>query len=88
MELRDWLTLVGVLFGGGLGTKMLLVGIETRDSIRDHIRDVGTKEPPTGLFREVLELKHDTESLYSHLSGLGPQFRLERRHAERRDHQS
>lgn len=57
MTNAEILTTITVLGGAGLGTKMLTVLMETRDYIRDHMRDVGTKDPPTGLFKQVSELE-------------------------------
>lgn len=52
------LTTISVLGGAGLGTKILTVLMEMRDFIRDHIRDVGTREPATGLFKQVSDLEN------------------------------
>lgn len=44
-----WLHIIEMVGGGALGTKMLRVLMETRDSLKD----LGVKEPATGLFRTV-----------------------------------
>lgn len=53
------LTLIQIIGGGALGTKLLRVLINTRDAIRDLMHDVGTSGPPagpSGLFLRVDEL--------------------------------
>ncbi len=56
-----WLHIVEMFGGGALLTKMLRVMIQMRDSMKD----LGEKEPATGLFRAVAEQlvkldKHET----------------------------
>lgn len=40
-----------------------------------------------GICRDVSGLKDDAEDLFAHLQRLGPQFAINRRHAERRGHE-
>jgi len=56
-----WLHVIELLGGGAFATKMLRVLLEMRDSLKD----LGEKEPPSGLFRTVSEQalrvdKHET----------------------------
>jgi hypothetical protein len=46
-----WLHVIELVGGGAFGTKMLRVLLEMRDSLKD----LGEKEPPSGLFRTVAE---------------------------------
>lgn len=80
MTQGEGIQLFVAVLGAGLGTKILSVLMETRDSIRDHIRDVGTKEPATGLFRKVAQLRADVDTHDDALARLG----FDRRHGDRR----
>ena len=87
MTLGDGLQLVGVLGGAGILTKMLATLFQIRDSVRDHIRDVGSKETPlgpTGLFRQVANLETTVDTHDKALAVLG----LDRRHMDRRQEES
>lgn len=79
-EIDGWLKLVGLVGGAGLGTRILIVLVQTRDSVRDFMRDVGQPDPPTGLFRKIAELDETTEQHTIALTKLG----FERRQTERR----
>ena len=52
-----WFQVIIGLGGAGLLTRILAVMIQTRDTVRDHLRSVGTSEPPTGLFKRVERLE-------------------------------
>lgn len=58
--LDNTLKILGLGLGGGFGIKVVAVAVEIRDAIRDHIRDVGRKDPPSGLFKKVAELEEVT----------------------------
>lgn len=76
-EADGWIKIVGLVVGSGFGTKILWTLIETRDSVRDHIRDVGNKTPPTGLFKDIADLKELTGRIRE-------EFEIDRRIEERR----
>lgn len=80
METNTVLAIVGLIAGSGWGAKTLHVLMETRDSVRDALRDVGTKHPPTGLFQQVNELSLDTDEHRDWLIRAG----LDRRSIDRR----
>lgn len=61
LNTNEWLNIVQILGGGALGTKLLQILLQMRDALRD----LGSKEPPTGLFGTVARIeeivsRHDT----------------------------
>lgn len=79
---EEWFRIIELTAGGALGTKILRVLITTRDNLRDTLKDVGTRQPPTGLFQSFNELQETVDQHHDYFVRSG----LDRRQQERDRH--